>query len=123
MKKIIRKEQKRFRDAAKGLLVFLSSAEHAIFHSIAAFIALIAAWYFCVSTFEWLVIILCIGFVFFAEAVNESIERVADFIYKEQHPDIGKIKDIAAGAVLVAAITSAAIGIIIFLPKIIAQLH
>ncbi|MBK6730072.1 MAG: diacylglycerol kinase family protein [Bacteroidetes bacterium] len=123
MKKFIRKEQKRFSDAAKGLLVFLSSAEHAIFHSFAACITIIAAWYFCVSTIEWLLIILCIGFVFFAEAVNESIECLADFIYKEQHPDIGKIKDIAAGAVLVAAITSAVIGIIIFLPKIIEQLN
>lgn len=123
MKRIFQKEPKRFRDATRGMFLFLFSADHAVFHGIAAAIALLAAWYFHISATEWMLIILCIGFVFCAEAINESIERMADFVHKAHHPDIGKIKDIAAGAVLIAAITSAVIGMVVFLPKILDKLN
>lgn len=114
----VKREIQKFADAINGIYIFFASAQHARFHAAAALIVCIAGWYFHISDMEWCLILLCIGFVFFAEAINESIERIADFIHAEQHPNIGKIKDIAAGAVLIAAVCSAIIGAIIFLPKI-----
>jgi diacylglycerol kinase len=63
---------------------------------------------------------LCIALVLALEAVNSAIEYLADKISPEQDPLIGKAKDIAAGAVLIAAIGAAIIGSLIFIPKLIA---
>ena len=74
---------------------------------------------FHISTFEWLICILCIGLVFSSEMFNTAIEAIVDLISPQRNHLAGKAKDIAAGAVLVTAIMSIAVGIIIFLPKII----
>jgi len=71
-----------------------------------------------ISTFEWIAIIFCIGLVFALESINSAIENTADFISKEKNETIKKVKDLLAAAVLFAAIASAIIGLIIFLPKI-----
>lgn len=111
-------EIKKFQNAFKGIGIFFRNARHAKWHMGIACITIAAGWYFCISTIEWGLIIMCIGFVFATEAINESIERICNFIHPEIHSDIGKIKDIAAGAVLIAAFTSAIVGVIIFLPEI-----
>ena len=67
---------------------------------------------------ERLVIILCIGGVLSAEAFNSSLERLADHITPELHPDIAKVKDVAAAAVLIMAMISVVIGVLIFGPRI-----
>lgn len=79
--------------------------------------AILLSFYFRVSQSEGLAIILAIGLVFSAELMNTAIEAVLDFLRKEHHEDIGKAKDIAAAAVLLAALTSGAVGLIIFGPK------
>jgi diacylglycerol kinase len=61
----------------------------------------------------------CIAFVISMEMLNTAIEKLCDVVHKELHPDIKRVKDIAAGAVLVSAIFSLMTGLIIFLPKII----
>ena len=63
-------------------------------------------------------IILSIGMVLAAEAVNSSIERLADFVTEEQRDAIKQTKDLAAGSVLILAIAAAAVGLIIFIPKL-----
>jgi diacylglycerol kinase len=73
---------------------------------------------FKISKNEWIAVIFCIGWVIALELVNSAIESTADFISKERNESIKKIKDLSAGAVLVAAIASAIIGLIIFLPKL-----
>lgn len=77
---------------------------------------------FEISLTEWCLVIGCFGAVLTAELINTSIEHIADFIHADFHPEIGKIKDISAGAVLISAIFSAIIGTIIFLPKILTYL-
>jgi diacylglycerol kinase len=52
------------------------------------------------------------------ELLNTAIEKICDLITKDIHPIIKVIKDIAAAAVLIAAIGSFLSGVIIFLPKI-----
>jgi diacylglycerol kinase (ATP) len=75
--------------------------------------------YFNITNGEWIVIILCFAIVMTAEAFNSAIEKLVDFVSPGIHPQAGKIKDIAAGAVLITAIIAAIIGCIIFIPKII----
>ena len=65
---------------------------------------------------------IAIGVVFALEIINTSIEQIANFISPQEHDAIKKIKDLAAAAVLVGAITAFIIGCIIFLPKIYALL-
>jgi diacylglycerol kinase len=70
------------------------------------------------SLLEWALIAFCIGIVLIAELFNTAIERMADRITPEKDPVIGKIKDLAAAGVLVAAIVAAAVGLIILIPKL-----
>ena len=58
------------------------------------------------------------GFVWSAEIFNTAIESMMDHLSPEKHPRVKYIKDLAAGAVLVAAITAIIAGLIIFIPKI-----
>jgi diacylglycerol kinase (ATP) len=51
--------------------------------------------------------------------LNTAVEEIADFIHPEFHKKIGLIKDIAAGAVFIAATSAIIVGLIIYLPKII----
>ncbi len=72
-----------------------------------------------ISPIEWVIVLLCIAMVLFAELINTALEKLADVVQRDHHPEIKLVKDISAGAVLVVAIMSAITGIIIFLPKII----
>jgi diacylglycerol kinase len=72
-----------------------------------------------ISAIEWFAVCFCIAFVITIEMLNTAIEKLCDVVHKEMHPGIKKVKDIAAGAVLVAAFFSAITGAVIFLPKII----
>lgn len=79
-----------------------------------ALITLLLAFLFSIKPVEWCVILLCIGLVLSLEITNSAIEKLVDFVSPDHHKTAGLIKDLAAGAVLVAALFSAAIGIIIF---------
>jgi diacylglycerol kinase (ATP) len=82
-------------------------------------VVLAASIYFGLSSDEWRWIILAIALVWLAEALNTAIERLADAVTLEPNENIGYAKDVAAGAVLAAAIVSAMIGLTIFLPHIV----
>ena len=72
-----------------------------------------------ISLFEWVAVVLCIGLVITLELINSAIENMSDFVSPEKNDIIKKVKDLSAAAVFIAAICSAIVGIIIFLPKII----
>jgi len=71
---------------------------------------------------EWCAVLFAIALVWTAEGLNSAMEALADRVAPEQHPLVGRAKDIAAGAVLAASIASALVGIIIFGPKLLARL-
>jgi diacylglycerol kinase (ATP) len=71
-----------------------------------------------ISRVEWLAITLAITAVWSSEAFNSAIESVCDAISSEHHPMIERAKDIAAAAVLLAAIGSALVGLIVFGPAL-----
>jgi diacylglycerol kinase len=70
------------------------------------------------SNFEWVIILFCIGLVLSMEIVNTAIEEIVNFISPEHHLKAGRIKDLAAAAVLVASIAVFIIALIIFIPHL-----
>ena len=59
----------------------------------------------------WALIGLAVGLVLVAEMVNTAVETLADRLHPGQHPEIGVVKDVAAGAVLVATIMAIVVGV------------
>jgi len=114
----IRKRAKSFRFALEGLKVLVSEEHNSRIHFVVSLLAMAAAFYFKISGLEWLALILCIGFVFALEIINSAIENLADFVEPNRHEAIKKIKDLAAASVLVGSITTASVGLIVFIPKI-----
>ncbi|MDD6258503.1 MAG: diacylglycerol kinase [Erysipelotrichaceae bacterium] len=80
---------------------------------ILAALALIAGCIMHLSTMEWIAVALCIGLVIVTEMVNTCIERTCDMIMKEWSSEVRYIKDLAAGAVVAAAITALICALII----------
>lgn len=107
-----------FRHAICGLYVLFKNEANAKIHLVAGIIAFTMAFVLKVSSIEWLFIIVTSAAVLFAEAINTSIEYLADEVCAEANIQIGKIKDIAAAAVLITAIAALATGSVIFIPKI-----
>lgn len=85
-----------------------------------ALIVIIAGFLFRINVTEWAILILTVGLVISCELLNTAIEAVVDLVTEEYHPLAKVAKDTAAAAVFVFAIISVVIGLIIFLPKIIA---
>jgi len=88
-------------------------------HIVAALITIVIAQLLHCSAGEWIAILLSIALVISMEMINTTIERICDMQQNDFHPQIKIIKDVAAGAVLICAISAAVCGAIIFIPKII----
>ena len=114
----IRSRIKSFTYAGAGIFQFLRREHNARIHLVATIAVAITAWALKVSHLEAVALVSAIGLVWVTEMLNTCLERTADLISKEEHPEIKIIKDLAAGAVLVAAITAVIIGLFIFIPKI-----
>lgn len=108
-----------FKYAFQGVSTLFRETPNALIHLIMAVLAILFGFVFSISATEWLAVIIVIGLVFTSEAINTSIETLADFVSKERNESIKKVKDLAAAGVLLAAIAALLIGIIVFLPKII----
>lgn len=105
-----------FKYAFAGIIAALKEEPNLKFHFLAAILIIILSFYLNISKEDWLVIIILIGFVIAIELTNTAIEAVVDHVIQTQHPGAKLAKDISAGAVLVASITSAIIGLWIILP-------
>ena len=104
--------------AFKGAILLLKTESSIKIQFVIALCMTVAGFYFDISATEWIVQVLAIGVIMTAEGLNTAIEAIADFIHPEHHTKIGFIKDIAAGAVFIAAIAAVIIGFIIYLPKL-----
>ena len=111
-----------FRYAIAGLKALMIGEHNAWIHLCAAVMAVALGLVFGLDAVEWCIIIICIAMVFALEAVNTAVESLADRISREQSALLKVAKDVAAGAVLVAAIGSLIVGCIIFVPKLITAL-
>jgi diacylglycerol kinase len=116
--KSVTRSIKSFRFAWNGLkIAFLTQINFKIQVG-SAFVALILAFVFDFMLIEWLILIFVISLVLITELINTSIEIITDHLFPGFHITAGKIKDISAAAVLIAAITALITGILLFLPKI-----
>jgi diacylglycerol kinase len=107
-----------FRFAWAGLKYILAAERSARLHLAASLLALLLGWLLGLSAWEWLWIVLAIGWVWTAETFNTSIERLADAVTMERDDRIRAVKDMAAAGVLVSAAGALVIGLIIFVPHL-----
>lgn len=103
--------------AFKGAFKLITTEHSVMVQSTIALLLIIAGFVFEISREEWMMQILAFGLVLGIESLNTAVEKIADFIHPEFHNKIGFIKDIAAGAVLFAAMAAIAIGLLIYVPK------
>ena len=106
--------------AIKGALILLRTEASIQVQFTIAILLTIAGYYFNISSIEWIFQVMSIGLILSIEGLNTAIEEIADFIHPEFHHKIGLIKDIAAGAVFIAAVSATIVGLIIYIPKILA---
>ncbi|PKP19122.1 MAG: diacylglycerol kinase [Bacteroidetes bacterium HGW-Bacteroidetes-21] len=116
----IKKRLQSFKYAFNGLKILIKEEHNARIHLLATIIVLVAGVIFKLSVYEWVIIVLAIGFVIAIEIINTTIENIADIVSPQKHDAIKKIKDISAAGVLISAITALILGLLIFIPKIVA---
>lgn len=115
-----KKRGKSFVYAARGIKSFITQEHNAWIHAAITVMAVAAGFALRITRVEWTAIILCIGIVFAAEAFNTAIERLVDIVSPGHDKRAGNVKDIAAGAVLICAIMAATVGMLIFIPRLLA---
>ena len=111
------KELKSFRHAFRGIK-FLSRDHNYYFHFPVGVLIFILGWYLEITREDWLWIVLATGLVWLSEAFNTAIEKSIDLVHPQIHPLAGKVKDIAAAAVLISVFISGTIGILVLYPYI-----
>jgi|SRR5688572_5596189 len=104
--------------ACEGLFSFFRQEANAWIHLASTLIVCVLAVYCKLSLIEIIVLVIVTGFVWAAELFNTVVERIMDFVSSRGNPEIKIIKDLAAGGVLVSAITAFITGAIIFIPKL-----
>jgi diacylglycerol kinase len=87
-------------------------------HALAAVLVVIMGITVDLTVVEWCLVLIAFGLVLGAELLNTAIENLVDLVHPGFDERAGKVKDIAAAAVLVCAIIAAIIGCIIFIPKL-----
>jgi diacylglycerol kinase (ATP) len=111
-----RSRGKSFADAGRGMCLVLKTQHNAKIHFMATILVVGAGLLFQVTSLEWVILVFAMGMVWSAEAFNTALEFLADAVSQEPHPLIGQAKDIAAGAVLMAVLAAAIVGILLFRP-------
>jgi diacylglycerol kinase (ATP) len=111
------------RCAFVGIRVMISSQHNAWIHAAATVAVALGGLYFGLTKAEWCWVILAVISVWTAEALNTAFEFLTDVASPEFHPLAAKAKDVAAGAVLIAAIGSILIGLVIFGPYVVAGIN
>ena len=110
---------KSFTHAGRGIVVLFRSTHNAWVHVVVLVLAIALGFFFHITHTEWMMLIFVSGMVLAAEAFNTAIEIDIDLTSPEYHPYARDTKDVAAGAVLLTAITAVVIGILIFYPHVV----
>ncbi|PTQ93245.1 undecaprenol kinase/diacylglycerol kinase (ATP) [Mucilaginibacter yixingensis] len=119
MKKLIRS----FGYAFKGFGYAAATQLNFRIHVVAMLTACLLGYALHISAGEWMWVMLCVALVISAELINTAIEVLTDLVSPEYNAKAGHVKDAGAAAVLIIAIFALGVGLIIFLPKIIALIH
>jgi len=112
-----------FHNAYQGFRYVLTTQRNAKIHTVITVIVVVLGFFFHISSVEWTVILLAIGLVWTSECLNTGLEKITDLVSPEYNGLAKVTKDTAAAGVLLASLTAAIIGVIIFLPKVLVLLH
>ena len=104
---------KSFSFALNGIKISLRQRNMKI-HVACALLVIALGFYFKITTTDWCILLLCIGVVIALEIINTAIEHVVDLVSPNYNEIAGKVKDLAAGAVLVFSIIALAVGVLVF---------
>jgi len=110
--------------ATSGILRVFKTERNMKIHLLISFLVLLTGFFFGLTLLEWSIIILVIAVVLAAEIFNAAIEQTCDYIDEQHDLKFGETKiarDMAAGAVWLLAIASIIVGLLIFLPHILAS--
>lgn len=104
------------RYALKGIKAVIKEERNFRFDLVMCAAVIVCSLIFPLLKWERCVVYALCALCLFAESTNSAIEKLVDLISPDFHPLAGKAKDIAAGAALICAVFSAAIGLYIFVP-------
>lgn len=108
-----------FKYASSGVKTVFKEERNMKYHVSFSLLAILASYFFEISQQEWLFILSAIFLVVITEIINTCFENLVDLVTNHAYHEIAKkVKDMAAGAVLISAIYAVMIGCIIFLPKL-----
>lgn len=107
-----------FRHALRGLREMVRSESHARFHLRSTGVVVVAGLLARLDRYEWLALVLTVAMVWSLEAVNTAIEAIGDRVSPDHDELVRVAKDVAAGAVLVAALASLVVAALIFGPRL-----
>jgi diacylglycerol kinase len=110
---------KSFGFAVSGLRYAFKTQPNFKFHCFATVLVAVAGFYLQLDRADWLWLLAAVALVMISELLNTAIEVLVDHVSPKYHIQAGIVKDTAAAAVLVSAVAAAAIGLLIFVPKII----
>ncbi len=122
LRNFINARMRAFGHAFRGWWHVLKTQHNAWIHSVAAMLVIVLCIWLKLPVRDWAVIILTIAMVFTAEFINTAIEAVVDLASPIHHPLAKVGKDVGAGAVLIAAVAAALVGLLILGPPLWARL-
>jgi diacylglycerol kinase (ATP) len=107
-----------FNYAVAGILYAIKTQRNIRLHFVVTVAVLTTSLVLKIDRIQFLILILTIAFVIVAEMINTAIEATIDLITKEYHPVAAIAKNVAAGAVLLAAVTAIIVGYLTFFPAL-----
>jgi diacylglycerol kinase len=111
---MILKSFKSFRYAVRGIGKVIKYENNTKVHLMATVVVLVAGFYLRISLRDWCLLVFAISIVWITEVINTAIEKLVDLVCPSQNEKAGNIKDIAAGAVLIASIFALVTGVLVF---------
>jgi diacylglycerol kinase (ATP) len=115
---LLRRRAASFGHAFRGVGAALRSELHLQFHAVATVLVIGLGFYCRLSATEWALVALAVASVWAAELFNTAIETLTNLVSPGYHPLAGRAKDVAAGAVLLAALGALVVGTLVFGPKV-----
>lgn len=107
-----------FNYAVSGIITAIKTEKSMRLHYIIAVIVLLSSLFFDFNRTEFLLLLFAVSLVVISEMINTAIERTIDLITKDFHPLARLVKDVAAGAVLIATINSVIVGYLLFFERL-----
>ena len=111
------RSMKSFVFAFAGIGYFFRTEQNAWIHAVATVMVIIFSAIAGLTAMEAVAIVFCIALVWITEMLNTAVEKTMDHLSPAEHPQVKIIKDVAAGAVLTAAMAACIVAFIIFIPK------